>query len=163
MPRNNNRKNSIVSTAVHWWTISKFTDCVWVFGFGFKYSTSTWRCELSTRLHQLLPVHLTTSCLQKVLAAIMSLSPHSMQVERIISHHNNISSPHRLSMTNDHSVNNRLAFTQWCRHSHLRSKTMCCKFFYQLYAMPNWIQKHNYAKRSYEEKFFLEMTTFFRI
>jgi len=62
-------------------------------------------CALSTRLRQLLPV--TTGCLQKVLAAIISLSPHSMQVERIISHYNNIRSPHRLSMTLD-TVNDRL-------------------------------------------------------
>ena len=55
-------------------------------------------CELSTILNQLLPV--TTDCLQKVLATTMSQSTHSMQVERKISHYNNINIRlhHRLSM-----------------------------------------------------------------
>ena len=47
-------------------------------------------CVLSMRLRQLIPV--STGCLQKLLAAMMSLAPHSMQVERIVSHYNNIRS-----------------------------------------------------------------------
>jgi hypothetical protein len=61
-------------------------------------------CVLSTRLRQL--IHVTTGCLQKLLAAMMSLAPHSMPV----SHYNNIRSSHRLAMSLD-TVNDRLAIS----------------------------------------------------
>ena len=43
-------------------------------------------CKMTVRLRQLLPV--TTGSVQKVLASLACMSPHSMQTERIVSHHN---------------------------------------------------------------------------
>lgn len=62
-------------------------------------------CSLSVRLRQLLPV--TTGLVQKVLSAIATLSPHSMQTERIVSHHNLIVDEHRTAMNSD-TINARL-------------------------------------------------------
>lgn len=62
-------------------------------------------CSLSVRLRQLLPI--TTGLVQRVLAAIATLSPHSMQTERIVSHHNLIVDDHRTCM-NAETVNSRL-------------------------------------------------------
>ena len=62
-------------------------------------------CSLSVRLRQLLPV--TTGLVQKVLSAIATLSPHSMQTERIVSHHNLVVDDHRSSMNSD-TINARL-------------------------------------------------------
>eukprot|EP00795_Rhopilema_esculentum_P005545 gene5545-biopygen530 len=56
-------------------------------------------CKLSVRLRKLLP--LTDGTVQKVLAAIGSMSPHSMQTERIVSHHNIIVEDSRTNMTED--------------------------------------------------------------
>jgi len=64
-------------------------------------------CVLSTRLRQLIPV--SKGCLKKFLSAMMSLAPHSMQVERIVSHYNNIRSSHRLSMSLDTVTDHLLA------------------------------------------------------
>lgn len=62
-------------------------------------------CSLSVRLRQLLPI--TTGLVQKVLSAIATLSPHSMQTERIVSHHNLIVDDHRTAMNSD-TINARL-------------------------------------------------------
>ena len=51
-------------------------------------------CKMTVRLRQLLPV--TTGSVQKLLA---SLAPHSMQTERIVSHHNLVVDNHRTSMS----------------------------------------------------------------
>ena len=47
-------------------------------------------------LKKLVPV--TSGLIQKVLAGIMTLSPHSMQTERIVSHHNMIVDDNRNTM-----------------------------------------------------------------
>lgn len=65
-------------------------------------------CALSTRLRQYLRVSRGT--FQKLLAAIYSLAPHSMQTERAVSHYNTVRSTHRLS-TNLDTVNCRLAIS----------------------------------------------------
>jgi hypothetical protein len=44
-------------------------------------------CVLSTRLRQLIGLPVSTGCPQKLLSAMVSLAPHSMQVERIVSHY----------------------------------------------------------------------------
>lgn len=62
-------------------------------------------CSLSVRLRQLLP--LCTGLVQKVLAAIATLSPHSMQTERIVSHHNLVVDDQKTCMNSD-TVNARL-------------------------------------------------------
>jgi len=62
-------------------------------------------CTLSVRLRKLLRV--TTGLVQKIFAAIATLSPHSMQTERIVSHHNMIVDDDRSSM-NDATINCRL-------------------------------------------------------
>jgi len=62
-------------------------------------------CGMSVRLRQLLPV--CSGLVQRLLAAIATLSPHSMQTERIISHHNLIVDDTRTSMTSD-TTNARL-------------------------------------------------------
>lgn len=62
-------------------------------------------CSLSVRLRQLLP--LSTGLVQKVLAAIATLSPHSMQTERIISHHNLVVDDQKTCM-NSNTINARL-------------------------------------------------------
>ena len=62
-------------------------------------------CALSTRLRQMLPV--SRGILQKLLAAMMALAPHSMQLERVISHYNKLRTADRLSMTPE-TVNDRL-------------------------------------------------------
>ena len=46
-------------------------------------------------------VAITTGIVHKIFAAIMSQSPHSMQTERIVSHHNIVASDARISMTDD--------------------------------------------------------------
>ena len=56
-------------------------------------------CKLSVRLRKLLPI--TDGTIQKVLAAIGSMSPHSKQTERIVSHHNIIVEDSRTNMTED--------------------------------------------------------------
>ena len=56
-------------------------------------------CGISTRLRQM--VQATSGYLQKLLAAFLVVSPHSMQVERMVSRYNVIRSAHRLSMSND--------------------------------------------------------------
>ena len=53
-------------------------------------------CKMNVRLWQLLPV--TTGSVQKVLAFLACMSPHSMQTERIVSHHNPVVDNHRISM-----------------------------------------------------------------
>ena len=62
-------------------------------------------CSMSSRLRKLLPV--TSGLIQQMLAAIMTLSPHSMQTERIVSHHNLIVDDSRNSMSQE-TVNARL-------------------------------------------------------
>ena len=56
-------------------------------------------CKMTVRLRQLLPV--TTGLVQKVLASLACMSPHSMQTERIVSHHNLVVDNHRTSMGED--------------------------------------------------------------
>jgi len=56
-------------------------------------------CVLFTCLQQLFPA--TQGCLQKLLAAMTSLALHSMQVERVVSHYNNLRTSHRLSLSLD--------------------------------------------------------------
>ena len=57
-------------------------------------------CKMTVRLRQLLPV--TTGSVQKVLASMACMSPHSMQTERIVSHHHNLMDDnHRTSMGED--------------------------------------------------------------
>ena len=57
-------------------------------------------CKMTVRLRQLLPV--TTGSVQKVLASLACMSPHSMQTERIVSHHHNlVVDNHRTSMGED--------------------------------------------------------------
>ena len=56
-------------------------------------------CKMTVRLRQLLPV--TTGSVQKVLASLACMSPHSMQTERIVSHHNLVVDNHRTSMGED--------------------------------------------------------------
>lgn len=53
-------------------------------------------CAISTRLRQMLPR--TTGLLQTVLAAVLAITPHSMQTERCVSNYNNFRSAHRLRM-----------------------------------------------------------------
>ena len=55
--------------------------------------------NLSVHLGMLVPI--TTGIAHTIFAAIMSLSPHSMQTERIVSHHNIVASSARVSMTDD--------------------------------------------------------------
>lgn len=62
-------------------------------------------CSLSVRLRQLLPV--TTGLVQRVMSAIATLSPHSMQTERIVSHHNLVVDDHRTVMKSE-TINARL-------------------------------------------------------
>ena len=56
-------------------------------------------CKMTVRLRQLLPV--TTGSVQKVLASLACMSPHSMQTERIVSHHKLVVDNHRTSMGED--------------------------------------------------------------
>ena len=56
-------------------------------------------CKTTVRLRQLLPV--TTGSVQKVLASLACTSPHSLQTERIVSHHNHVVDNHRTSMGED--------------------------------------------------------------
>ena len=56
-------------------------------------------CKMTVRLRQLLPI--TTGSVQKVLASLACMSPHSMQTERIVSHHNLVVDNHRTSMGED--------------------------------------------------------------
>ena len=57
-------------------------------------------CKMTVRLRQLLPV--TTGSVQKVLASLACMSPHSMQTEMIVSHHHNlVVDNHRTSMGED--------------------------------------------------------------
>ena len=51
-------------------------------------------CKMTVRLRQLLPV--TTGSVQKVLASLVCMSPHSMQTERIVRHHNLVVDNHRM-------------------------------------------------------------------
>ena len=52
---------------------------------------------------------ITDGTVQKVLAAIGSMSPHSMQTERIVSHHNIIVEDSRTNMAED-TINARLLY-----------------------------------------------------
>ena len=61
-------------------------------------------CSLPVRLRQLLPV---ITGVVKVLSAVATLSPHSMQTERIVSHHNLVVDDHKTSMNSD-TINARL-------------------------------------------------------
>jgi hypothetical protein len=61
--------------------------------------------KYSVRLRRL--VGCTSGLLQKLLASILVLSPHSMTTERVISHYNQIKSPHRMSLHED-TMNARL-------------------------------------------------------
>ena len=56
-------------------------------------------CKMTVRLRQLLPV--TTGSVQKVLVSLACMSPHYMQTERIVSHHNLVVDNHRTSMGED--------------------------------------------------------------
>ena len=56
-------------------------------------------CKMTVRLREFLPV--TTGSVQKVLASLAYMSPHSMQTERIVSHHNLVVDNHRTSMGED--------------------------------------------------------------
>lgn len=62
---------------------------------------------LSVKLRNLLPAARKTKTLRKILGAIRTLSPHSMQTERIISHYNILFSDRRTS-TKEDTLNNRL-------------------------------------------------------
>lgn len=64
--------------------------------------------KLAHRLRQMIPV--TTGVLQKLLCALFIVSPHSMTVEKVISHYNQINSIHRLS-TSDETINCRMHIT----------------------------------------------------
>ena len=56
-------------------------------------------CKMTVRLRQLLPV--TTGSVQKVLASLGCMSPHFMQTERTVNHHNLVVDNHRTSMGED--------------------------------------------------------------
>ena len=62
-------------------------------------------CMMTVRLRQLLQV--TTHSAQKVFAYLACMSPHSMQTERIVSHHNLVVDNHRTS-TGEDTRNSRL-------------------------------------------------------
>ena len=53
-------------------------------------------CKMTVTLRQLLRV--TTGSVRKVLASLACMSPHSMQTERIVSHHNFVVDNHRTSL-----------------------------------------------------------------
>jgi len=55
--------------------------------------------NLSNRLRKLLPI--TKGVLKMIRGTVVTLSPHSMQVERIVSHYNLTASPHRMSFSSD--------------------------------------------------------------
>ena len=114
-------------------------------------------CILSTRLRQLLPV--TKGILQKILAAMMSLAPHSMQVERVISHYNNFRSFDRLS-TNLDTVNHRLIIClNGCGTAYFDPRPCVAKFLSteRRLGMPD---PETYEKRFYVQKFFRETNGF---
>ena len=72
-------------------------------------------CKMTVRLRQLLPV--TTGSVQKVLASLACMSPHSMQTERIVSHHHNlVVDNHRTSMGEDTAKRPPHGGTEWCGH-----------------------------------------------
>ena len=56
-------------------------------------------CKMTVKLRQLLPV--TTGSVQKVSASLAYMRPHSMQTERIVSHHNLVVDNHHTSMGED--------------------------------------------------------------
>ena len=56
-------------------------------------------CKMTVRLRQLLPV--TTGSVQKVLASLACTSPHFMETERIVNHHNLVVDNHRTSTCED--------------------------------------------------------------
>ena len=62
-------------------------------------------CNLSVPLRKLITT--TTGIVNKMFAASMSLSPHSIKTGRIFSHHNIVASDSRISMT-DAAINSRL-------------------------------------------------------
>ena len=64
-------------------------------------------CTLSVRLRKLMQA--TTGLVQRLFTVIATLSPHSMQTERIVSHHNLIVDDSRSSL-NDDTINCRLNF-----------------------------------------------------
>ena len=72
-------------------------------------------CKMTVRLRQLLPV--TTGSVQKVLASLACMNPHSMQTEAIVSHHNLVVDNHRTSTCEDtHEKHPPHGGTEWCGH-----------------------------------------------
>lgn len=61
----------------------------------------------SNMLRQLLPVCQGTKAIGKVIGAMLTLTPHSMHTERIVSHHNTICDPRR-SCLKESTINNRM-------------------------------------------------------
>jgi len=67
---------------------------------------------LSNTLRKLLSATRSAKTVQKTLEAIATLSPHSMQVERMVSHHNTILQDRRSCMVEE-TVNTLACSTQW--------------------------------------------------
>lgn len=61
---------------------------------------------MSNKLRKLIPA--TTGVLKKLVCALFIVSPHSMTVEKVISHYNQFKSIHR-SSTSDTTLNSRMS------------------------------------------------------
>lgn len=62
--------------------------------------------KMSNKLRKLIPA--TTGVLKKLVCALFIVSPHSMTVEKVISHYNQFKSIHR-SSTSDTTLNSRMS------------------------------------------------------
>lgn len=116
-------------------------------------------CSLSVRLRQLLPV--TTGLVQKVLSAIATLSPHSMQTERIISHHNLVVDDHRTGMKSN-TINARLQIAlNGVGTAHYDPRMAIVHFLSSRNRREREPNVDSYSKRDFVQKFFRKEGHFF--
>jgi hypothetical protein len=109
---------------------------------------------MSARLRQMIPISHGTSCLRKLLGAIVTLSPHSMQVERIVSHYNLTADDRRQSF-NEVTLNiHLLVALNGCGTAHYDPRNAVTTFLQRRQRRYQEPTPETYSRREFAQKFF---------
>ncbi|KAG5861413.1 hypothetical protein JTB14_038203 [Gonioctena quinquepunctata] len=98
----------------------------------------------------------TKGTLQKLLVSLVVTSPHSMTVERVISHYNNMKIPFRMSSNND-TLNDRLMIALNGQGTAYFDPRPAIAEFFRRYREPT---PEIYTNKDFIKKFFRKETEF---
>ena len=109
-------------------------------------------CSLTVRLRQMLCI--SNGVVKKVLGAVAALAPHSMQTERIVSHHNIIGDDRRTCMSTE-TINARLTIAlNGVGTAHYDPRPAVVRFLSMKPRRGGESDTTHYAQRDFAKKFF---------